>query len=164
MPAYPKRTRLTGTATVYEIQGFVLANQSHDDGFVSRSDLRLGDVNLNWFLTFTCNFLKSEKDDIGIAMNGLHMLCGYKTNMTVTANGGSTFASYATDSAQPIRIAWKNYGVATQPILTFNKISSFYHNSCGNDHLWGFGVVTDDPSPYSVTTANDYVYYDYRLT
>ena len=21
-----------------------------------------------------------------------------------------------------------------------------------------------DPSPYSVTTANDYVYYDYRLT
>ena len=148
----------------YEIQGFVLANQSHDDGFVSRSDLRLGDVNLNWFLTFTCNFLKSEKDDIGIAMNGLHMLCGYKTNMTVTANGGSTFASYATDSAQPIRIAWKNYGVATQPILTFNKISSFYHNSCGNDHLWGFGVVADDPSPYSVTTANDYVYYDYRLT
>ena len=108
--------------------------------------------------------MKSEKDDIGIAMNGLHMLCGYKTNMTVTANGGSTFASYATDSAQPIRIAWKNYGVATQPILTFNKISSFYHNSCGNDHLWGFGVVADDPSPYSVTTANDYVYYDYRLT
>lgn len=146
----------------YASSGFLLANDEHNDGNVSRSDLRLGDVDLEWLLAFTCNFLNCNLADIGNAMQGAHMICGYKTDMTVTANGGSVFASYATGGIS-VREAWKKYGKATQSIISGNRTAVCFHSSCENDYLWGFGDTVEDPPGYNSQTAGDYMMRDYNV-
>lgn len=146
----------------YRDMGLVMSNQSNSDAYVSRSDLLLGDVDLEWFLTFTCNFLNCNKDDIGRAMNGLHVMCGYKTDMTVTANGGYIFALYASLGGKSVIEAWRMYGVLTQDIQNANKTAAFFHVSCANDHLWGFGDTASDPPAYNDKTKKDYYFVEYN--
>jgi len=128
----------------YSNPGFLLTSEE-DEIWARRSKMRLGDRDLEWFLTYTCNFL-NEYYAIGKIMNGLHMVCGYHSDMTITTNGGSKFAYYA-KRGNSVRWSWYNYALDTQP--SGNKAATFYHTSNKDDRLWGYGAVANDPTPFS---------------
>lgn len=118
-------------------------------------------------LAYTCNFLKGSPADFGSAANGVHLINGYSTDMTITANGGSQFASFARPSgsrqAYGVRVAWYKYGQQTQSGANLNVARTFGAKTAVNDYLWGYGSVSADPAAYSSATAANYAYWDTKL-
>lgn len=131
------------------------------------SDMDLGVRDAEWALTYTCNFLKGTPADFGSAANGVHLICGYATDMTLTPNGGEIFSEYAkphgTRQAYGVRVAWYKYGQATQSWISRNVARTFGAKTAVNDFLWGYGPVAADPPAYSSSTAGQYAYWDTDL-
>ncbi len=152
---------------------------SEKDSYVlGSSEISLGDNNAEWLFAFTCNFTNpvqahsdtqmfpgSEPFDPDM-MNGIHVVCGYKTDMTITADSGGYCADYLTGygMVQPskVREAWRLYGLATQNGSWKNEMRVWYADNCSNDYIWGYGTVGSDPQPYS-SRPQDYSYVDYKL-
>jgi len=149
-----------------EGQNFVMNNANYDH-YAALSEMKLGDRDLEWLLAFTCNFLNGNPSDFGAAANGIHLINGYSTDMTITTSGGLIFASYAmplgTRQAYGVRVAWYKYGQATQNAADVNTARTFGAKTAVNDYLWGYGPVAVDPPPYSPATAGQYAYWDTRL-
>lgn len=131
------------------------------------SDMDLGVRDAEWALMYTCNFLNGTPANFGSAANGVHLICGYRTDMTLTPNGGQLFASYAkpygTRQAYGVRVAWYKYGQATQSGANANVARTFGAKTAVNDYLWGYGAVAADPPAYSSSTAGQYAYWDTNL-
>lgn len=138
-----------------------------NDWYTTPSDMDLGLRDCEWMLAYTCNFLKGPPSNYGSAANGVHLICGYATDMTITANGGSKFASFVKPSAsrQPygVRVAWYKYGQQTQSAANKNIARTFGAKTAVNDYLWGYGSVSADPPAYSSATAAKYAYWDTKL-
>lgn len=79
-----------------------------DDWYTTVSDLDMGDRDCEWMLAITCNFLNGTMSQFGPIADGVHLVCGYCTDMTVTANAGEWFAEYAMPNPEPYHQA---YGV-----------------------------------------------------
>lgn len=145
---------------------FVFNNQNNDWTTVP-SDLDLGLRDCEWMLTYTCNFLVGPPSNYGAAANGVHLICGYASDMTVTSTGGSSFAFYArptaTRQAYGVRVAWYKYGLASQSGANQNIARTFGARASANDYLWGYGQVSADPAPYSSATSANYTYWDTKL-
>lgn len=140
--------------------------------------MSLGDGDADWLFAFTCNFtnpVKAHSDSTNYPgseafspqmMNGLHVVCGYKTDMTITADSGGYCGDYLTGygMVEPLTVvqAWRYYGLATQNGSNNNIMRIWYANSCVNDYIWGYGNVASKPSPYS-TSPSSYSYVDYKL-
>jgi len=131
------------------------------------SDMDLGVRDAEWALFYTCNFLRGSKDTLGAAANGIHLLNGYCTDMTVTSDGGRKFAEFAMPApdrqAYGVRVAWYKYGKATQKGSDKNTVRTFGAKASYNDYLWGYGKVSADPPAYSPSTAHLYEYWDTNL-
>ena len=113
-----------------------------------------------WFITFTCNFLNGSNDQIGRMMEGLHTVCGYSTDMTVTANAGDLMASKL-KSGMSVKEAYFSYAKQTQSKKSKNTACVFTTKTLANDHIWGYGTVGSDPTPYSKSKSG-YIKYSYR--
>jgi len=131
------------------------------------SEMDLGYRDCEWALMYTCRFLRGSPSDFGSAANGVHLICGYCTDMTMTANGGQIFAYYAkpylTRQAYGVRVAWYKYGQSTQEGVWANTARTFGSQAAVNDYLWGYGAVAADPPAYSTSTASLYSYWDTNL-
>lgn len=157
--------------------GSFVFTSEEDEYVLGSSDMSLGDGDAEWLFTFTCNFTRPDLAHSQIEypgceifdrnmMNGLHVVCGYKTNMTVTADSGEYCADYLTGygMVQPLTVvqSWRYYGLATQNGTLENEMRIWYADDCVNDYIWGYGSVAADPDPYS-ESPSDYSYVDYKL-
>jgi hypothetical protein len=131
------------------------------------SDMDLGARDAEWALMFTCNFLNGDPSRYGAAANGVHLICGYATDMTITSNGGDVFADYAkpygSRQAYGVRVAWYKYGQLTQKATDYNVARTFGAKTAVNDYLWGYGTASADPPDYGSATADRYAYWDTKL-
>lgn len=145
---------------------------------IGSSEMSLGDGDAEWLFAFTCNFTNPVQAHTDLTsfpgsepfhpsmMNGLHAVCGYKTDMTITADSGGYCTDYLTGygSVNPLTViqAWRYYGLATQNGSWQNTMRIWYADQCVNDYIWGYGSVSSDPSPYS-SSPSSYSYIDYKL-
>jgi len=97
----------------------------------------------------------------GPAADGIHLINGYATDMTITANAGERF-SYWAKQPYGVRVAWYRYGYDTQYGFNQNIARTFGATASYNDYLWGYGSVSSDP-PFYTTDPNAYSYWDYKL-
>lgn len=138
-----------------------------NDWEATPSDMDLGARDAEWALLFTCNFLNGDPSKYGAAANGIHLINGYATDMTITSNGGAVFSDYAKPSgsrqAYGVRVAWYKAGQVTQKSADRNVARTFGAKTAVNDYLWGYGAVSADPPSYSSTNADKYAYWDTRL-
>ena len=138
-----------------------------NDWQATPAEMDLGARDAEWALMYTCNFLKGSPANFGSAANGVHLICGYATDMTLTPNGGQLFSDYArpygSRQAYGVRVAWYKYGQATQSWIGRNVARTFGARTAVNDYLWGYGPVAADPPAYSSGTAGQYAYWDTNL-
>ncbi|WP_066635364.1 DUF6345 domain-containing protein [Desulfolucanica intricata] len=132
-----------------------------NDWYTTVSDLDMGDRDCEWMLAFTCNFLNGTMANFGPIADGVHLVCGYGTDMTVTANAGSRFAYWA-KHPYGVRVAWYKYGYDTQNGAWQNIARIFGANASYNDYLWGYGSVSSDP-PFYTNSPSSYGVWDYKL-
>lgn len=133
-----------------------------DSSRVEANSMDLGVKDCEWVLAFTCNFLKGTWAEFGRIANGVHLVCGYATDMTVTANGGERFAYYA-KAPYGVRVAWYKYGQATQAGANRNIARTFGADASYNDYLWRYGSVSPDPVTAFGDDSSEYSYWDTRL-
>ncbi len=130
-----------------------------DDWYAETTEMDLGDKDAEWLLAFTCHFLEgSNRDVYGRVCDGLHSICGYRTDMTLHANGGTHFSNWAIMS-YTVKSSWVKYAQETQP--DGNGPSVFTAKPCAEDHLWRYGTVSSDPGRYWDNKSN-YVRLDYN--
>lgn len=136
-------------------------NNQSNEWFCPANRLDAGYRDCEWILTFTCNYLRGTPANYGGAMNGVHLICGYMTDMTITADSGSWFAYYA-KHPYGVRVAWYKYGQATQYSVWANTARTFGATASRNDYLWGYGSVSADP-PYYSRSPDSYSWWDTNL-
>ncbi len=130
-------------------------NTQRDSYQAQQYQMALGDRDCEWFLAFTCNFLNGSISQVGTMAKGIHAICGYATDMTVTANGGGVFIAQAMYGYQlPVVGAWYEYAKQTQP--SGNTCAYFVAKNNRTDRLWGIGTVNSDPAAYTSGTAQNY--------
>lgn len=139
---------------------FVFSTQM-DDWYTTISDLDMGDRDCEWMLAFTCNFLNGSISTFGPAGDGVHLICGYCTDMTVKPESGSRFAYWA-KYPYGVRVAWYRYGKDTQIGSDYSIARTFGANASYNDYLWGYGSVSSDPPSYT-SSPGSYGYWDTKL-
>lgn len=114
-----------------------------------------GDNDLEWIGFRNCKLLNdNSKAYWSTAMNGLHLILGFKTNSSKHDNFGKKWADnmkkttilWWTIPGQTITQAWFNATDATQPSGTTARVLAEVHDNY-NDHLWGQGGYTSsDPA------------------
>lgn len=136
-------------------------NTKKSSKYANQSQMYFGDRDLEWLVTFTCNFLASKDlDTIGHMAKGVHAICGFETTVILTTDMGKVFAKklkkgysvkesfFAT--AEETRIWYKSGGTA----------GVFTTKNNANDCLWGYGKVSSDPARYS-SDSSGYILYSY---
>ncbi len=118
-----------------------------------------GDTDLEWIGLRNCKLLNNaSKGYWANAMNRLHLLLGFKTNSYKRDNFGKIWAQKMrkttinilwwtiTIPSQTVTQAWFSANDATQPSGTTARVLAEVYNNY-NDHLWGNGYTSSDPSP-----------------
>lgn len=113
-----------------------------------------GDSDLEWIGFRNCKLLNdNSKGYWSTAMNGLHLILGFKTNSNKQDNFGKIWADnmqqkqilWWTIPSQTLTQAWFHATDATQPSdVVARVLAEVYDNY--NDHLWGQGYTSPDPS------------------
>lgn len=137
-------------------------NGKHNSKYAKQPEMYLGNRDLEWLVTFTCNFLESKNlNTIGHMAKGIHAICGFETTVILTPDMGSVFAKklkkgysvkeafFAT--AKETRIWYKSGGTA----------GVFTTKNNADDRIWGYGVTASDPQSYSKNKSG-YVLYSYK--
>ncbi len=130
--------------------------------YAKQPEMFLGNKDLEWFVTFTCNFLNGGLSEVGHMAKGIHSICGYQTVILLVPNMGKVMcgklkkgisvkeAFFATaDETQP----WKDIYQRTAAVFTTKD--------CATDRIWGYGSQADDPKPYSEAPGK-YIIYKYN--
>ncbi len=127
-----------------------------------QSEMYLGNKDLEWLVTFTCNFCNGSMNQIGHMAKGLHAICGYSTRSILTSDMGEVMARKLKKGIS-VKEAFFATAKETQPWYSYGKTACvFTTKKCANDCIWGYGKVADDPKPYSTKPSN-YVLYSYKL-
>lgn len=138
---------------------FVLSTKT-DSYYAELGKMELGDKDLEWLVTFTCNFLYGSLDTIGRAAKDIHAICGFRTDMAITSDAGKIFAQ-ACKQGISVKEAYFRYGKNTQPGYLKNTVAVFTYTNTADDRLWGYGTVGPDPIVYSYSKKG-YILYEYR--
>lgn len=137
-------------------------NSKQKSKYAKQSEMYLGNRDLEWLVTFTCNFLASKDlNKIGHMAKGIHAICGFETTVILTADMGSVFAKklkkgYSVKeaffgTAKDTRIWYKSGGTAGVFTTTKNE----------KDRIWGYGTTASDPKNYSKNKSG-YILYSYK--
>ena len=140
--------------------GKTLSSIPFTDGSVTPGEARRawGDYDLEWMAVKCCSLLRdSSKAYWYTTFDGLHLMLGFKTSSYGATNFGRDWAQRMkkttihilwwtwTIPGQTVTQAWFNTTDATQPSGTVARVLAEVHNNY-NDHLWGQGYVSSDPS------------------
>lgn len=131
----------------------------------NQSDMFLGNKDLEWFITFTCNFCKGSMSQLGHMAKGLHALCGFSTGVCLTSDMGSVISEKLKKGVS-VKEAFFATAKETQPWkdkLNSRKACVFTTKDCADDRIWGYGSVASDPKAYSANSSG-YVKYTYILS
>lgn len=131
----------------------------------NQSEMFLGNKDLEWFITFTCNFCKGSMSKLGHMAKGLHALCGFSTGAILTSNMGSVISAKLKRGVS-VKEAFFATAKETQPWKDkiYSRVANvFTTKSCANDRIWGYGNVASDPKAYSADPSK-YVKYSYTLS
>jgi len=139
--------------------GKTLSGIPCSDGVVTPGEVydAWGDYDLEWIGSKCCSLLRdSSKGYWATAMDGLHLILGYKTSSYGATNFGRIWAQKMrqteitilwwtfTIPSQTVTQAWFTATDLTQPSGTVARVIAETDN-CYNDHLWGNGYTSPDP-------------------
>ena len=116
-----------------------------------------GDQDVEWVVLNTCRFLKGNDTELKEMASGVHLICGYETDMTIFCDAGEWFAD-ALDT-MTIKNAWWAQCDEFQP--TGNTARVFGADYCVNDSiikLSGGMIFVPGPDP---TASDTYVHWDF---
>jgi hypothetical protein len=149
--------------------GFTFTS-SHDDTWMDHSHASWGDQDLEWIFLDSCSVLRDENsggetvfDRWGPALDGVHMVLGFHTGAHDKENRGSYLAFYLSDwdfgiikfDALTVKDAWFAACKATEGSSVWTAVLyatqsndpwSPQLNDPINDHIWGQGYVSSDPT------------------
>nr|MCR5186882.1 DUF6345 domain-containing protein [Clostridia bacterium] len=124
--------------------------------YAKQSEMYLGNGDLEWLVTFTCNFLASKDlDKIGHMSKGLHAICGYESSVILTPHMGRIFLEKL---KRGISVKEAFFATSLECRVGIDKIINkkgenvagvFTTKKNENDRLWGFGDTASDPLSYS---------------
>jgi len=126
------------------------------DGSVTPGEARRawGDNDLEWMAVKCCSLLRdSSRAYWYTTFDGMHLMLGFKTSSYGATNFGRKWAKrmkkttflWWTWPGQTVTQAWFNTTDETQPSGTTARVLAEVHNNY-NDHLWGNGYVSPDPT------------------
>lgn len=129
-----------------------------------QKDMFLGNKDLEWFVTFTCNFCKASMKELGSMAKGLHALCGYSTGVYLTSDMGAVMTAKL---KRGVSVKEAFFATAKETQTWKSKLKSrqacvFTTKKCANDRIWGYGSVASDPKDYNKDPSG-YVKYCYNL-
>jgi hypothetical protein len=149
--------------------GFTLGRDANDDWVLSAApdnrEPRLGDHQLEWIVLDVCSALALKSDGDGVlytvcerwsnsdVMRGLHYILGFRTPAYDSYDRGRIFAEYLTGArdgvAHTIRDAWRKATEDTEGSPVKGAYLRAYSpgRETFDDHLHGFGSVSEDPDP-----------------
>ena len=132
--------------------------------------MRLGNQDLDWFITLSCNFLTGKADgDFGYGQVacGLRGIAGFASQQYICKNDVEALGKYL--RKMPVSKAWFNYALGENKgkidRVTKNPhvAAYFCHKTTKNDYLWGYGSqAANDPKTYS-QDPNGYKLYTFQL-
>lgn len=136
--------------------GKTLSSIPFTDGSVTPGEARRawGDYDLEWMAVKCCSLLRdSSRAYWYTTFDGLHLMLGFKTSSYGATNFGRDWANrmkkttilWWTWDGQTLTQAWFNTTDATQPSGTTARVLAEVYNNY-NDHLWGNGYVSPDPT------------------
>lgn len=141
----------------------LIMNTKSDKYYAELGEMRLGNTDLEWFITITCNFLNTSLSKIGRAAYGVHAICGFQTQCLVTANAGKIL----TDKLQAgysVKESFFSYAAKTQAAASdVHRAAVFTNTYCANESIWEYGsTMGGDPKPYN-TDSSKYILYYYDI-
>jgi hypothetical protein len=140
---------------------------SNDDTFLSNTDARWGNGDVEWMSLFTCLILEGTSGGQawwqrwGPAFAGLHQINSFHTISYHSASHGGTYANYLLrtpflwwNNPMPVRTAWAQASIDDQPadVLWASMGAIGPGGSVNlNDYFWGKGAVGPDIPASSIT-------------
>jgi hypothetical protein len=124
------------------------------------SEIDWGDKDLDWVVLNTCRFLDGTNDQLKQMVSdtrGVHLICGYVTDMTVYDEAGQYFADRL-DEGVSVKQAWFEQGDEFQKEKDQNIARVFGAAECMNDSLAANGPIQTSRDP---TSSSTYVYNDW---
>jgi len=136
--------------------GKTLSSIPFTDGSVTPGEAyrSWGDYDLEWIASKCCSLLRDDSRAYWYTtFDGLHLMLGFKTSSYGATNFGRKWANrmkkttiwWWTWPGQTVTQAWFNTTDETQPSGTTARVLAEVHNNY-NDHLWGQGYVSSDPT------------------
>ena len=106
-------------------------------------ETKLGGRDLEWIGFSACEVLDTEDHcrEWCDAMNGIHLICGWKTPMYETPDMLSSWI-YRMKRGETVKNAWFHAGDDVDSWRTLRVIGK--NETYGDDHLWGEGYVSPD--------------------
>ena|GEM_PF-1973032 len=113
-----------------------------------------GDTDLDWVVLNTCRFLKGNDTELKQMASGVHLICGYTTDMTIYAVAGEYFADRLV--TMNIKDAWHKQCWKYQPSNNTSRV--FGATACMYDFIGSTGPIltSRDPGSSSAYTHDDY--------
>lgn len=133
--------------------------------YAKQGQMYLGNKDLEWLVTFTCNLCNGGLKKVGRLAKGIHAVCGYSTRVLLVPTMGKTFAGKLKNGVS-VKEAFLSTAKETQPwkdSVTHPERTAavFTTKSCANDCIWGYGSVASDPKAYS-KDSSQYIMYTYK--
>jgi Family of unknown function (DUF6345) len=128
-------------------------NPTPGDGFVSRTDARWGNNDLEWLVVHSCSVLELGSGATHVqnrwrpAFRGLHMLLGYGNSSYNVDGDGNEFGDDLADDDMRIRSAWVDANESEQPDGVIYRYMGVYGPNGEwnrNDYFHGIGSVSAD--------------------
>ena len=118
------------------------------------SEVDWGDQDVEWVVLNTCCFMKGTASELKVMAEGVHLICGYETDMTVFDVAGQWFADKLDE--MNITSAWHNQCWKYQPSGNTSRVlgtSSTMADSLGYS---GPIAISRDPTASSTYVLDDY--------
>ncbi|MFX0561167.1 DUF6345 domain-containing protein [Tepidibacillus infernus] len=92
-----------GIGTLIGMNIFGHSTESASSANLARTEVRWGDLDMEWAALFTCSFLRHDSDqewidEIGSMQNGVHLIQGFATTMYIADGQGQTYYDHFTGS------------------------------------------------------------------
>ena len=136
----------------------LVAGEKQAPGKLEWTEVDWGDTDLDWVVLNTCRFLKGNDTELKQMASGVHLICGYTTDMTIYCNAGDYFADRLDDSGKTIKQAWFDQADEYQAEEDKNTARVFGASTCMSDSLGSTGPIqiSRDPTSSSTYTHADH--------
>ena len=122
------------------------------------SEIDWGDKDLDWVVLNTCRFLAGTDDQLKQMVSdtrGVHLICGYVTDMTIYNVAGQYFAD-SLDDGMSIKDTWHKQCWMYQPSGNTSRV--FGATECMSDSIGPSGPIQTSRNP---TGSSTYTHDDY---